>query len=198
MPDKVLLEELYHSKGMSVSKIAQALCLSRHKVERAMKTHEIAVRSKVETAYLQHNKSFTIKTDLSTEELTLYGLGIGLYWGEGNKVDVYSVRLGNTDPDLILTFVNFLMTICGVKKSDIRFGLQIFNDMDRTSALNFWMDKLASDRTSFHDTVSVIPPQGQGSYRHKSEHGVLQVYVSNKRLKTWLMNEIARCRSMPR
>ncbi|TAH33173.1 hypothetical protein EYC59_05225 [Candidatus Saccharibacteria bacterium] len=190
MPDKVLLEELYQVKQLSIAKIASELGMSPRLVSSALKSYGITLRTQAETSYLQHRKVFKIKTNLTTDELVLYGVGLGLYWGEGNKTDPYSVRLGNTDPALIITFVRFLRVICGVKESDIRFGLQLFNDSEAEVAVRFWMDVLQCDRGAFHKTISAIPPQGKGTYQNKNKHGVLQVYVSNKRLKEWIMAEV--------
>ena len=107
MPEKVLLEELYQVKNMSISQIALVLGLSKTLISSKLKACDMPLRSKAEAAYVQHKKVFDIKTRLSAEEAGLYGVGIGLYWGEGNKVDPYSVRLGNTDRELILTFIRF-------------------------------------------------------------------------------------------
>ncbi|MEO8105324.1 MAG: hypothetical protein ABI602_03220 [Candidatus Saccharibacteria bacterium] len=192
MLTKAMLEELYLYKKMPVYSVATELGVTQALVRKALQEFDIPQRSKSETAYLQHGKSFRIKTDLSIDESILYGVGIGLYWGEGNKADEYSVRLGNTNPDLILTFVKFLNIICGVDKSEIRFGLQIFNDSDEYEAIEYWMKMLKCTRESFHKKISIIPPQGKGTYRKKNRYGVLQIYVSNKRLKIWLMEEISR------
>ncbi len=190
MLTKAILEELYQSKHMSVQKVADELGVSRKVVSCALKGYGILVRDRSETAYLQHNKSYKIKSDLTQDEQVLYGMGIGLYWGEGNKVDEYSVRLGNTDACLISTFCKFLKVICGVDENDIHFGLQVFNDSNESEALAYWMKALNCPAESFYKTISIIPPQGKGTYRSKNKHGVVQVYVCNKRLKIWLMNEI--------
>src|SRR5271157_4776813 len=66
-------------------------------------------------------------------------LGIGLYWGEGNKKNIGSIRLGNTNPRLICSFVEFLIKIFGINVPKLRFGLQIFSDIQQAEALNFWL-----------------------------------------------------------
>lgn len=191
MLTKEYLIDLYQTQSLSIGKIVRITGVSRDSINQYLDTYEITRRTRSETAYLQHGKTFNIKSDLKGDELILYGMGIGLYWGEGNKVDPYSVRLGNTDSDLIITFVNFLKIICGVKDSDIKYGLQLFNDIDEEVAVEFWLKTLNCTRESFHNTIVKIPPQGKGTYKHKSMYGVLQIYVSNKKLKTWLMGEIA-------
>ena len=75
-----------------------------------MNKYGIKRRSISDAIYEKHNPNgdpFSIKEVTTIEEAKLYGLGVGVYWGEGNKANKHSVRLGNTDPDLILRFVDF-------------------------------------------------------------------------------------------
>jgi DNA-binding CsgD family transcriptional regulator len=188
--NKEIISRLYTEEGLSIKKISVELGISEEKVKYYMRLYKIRVRTKSETAYLQHNKSFSPKQLESHRDYYLYGLGIGLYLGEGNKASEYSVRLGNTDPGIINLFVKFLVDICGVDKNEIKYGLQVFNDSDPDEALKYWMLQLNCDKTMFHKTISVIPPQGKGTYRRKSTKGVLQVYVNNKRLKEWISGRL--------
>ena len=39
----------------------------------------------------------------------LFGLGIGIYWGEGTKVDsISSLRVANSDPGILRSFTGFV------------------------------------------------------------------------------------------
>jgi dipeptidase E len=69
------------------------------------------------------------------KEKWLQGLGLGLYWGEGNKKCIHSVRLGNTDPQLLRHFKQFLVELYGVDPSSLKYGLQIFTDIDAVDAI---------------------------------------------------------------
>ncbi len=61
-----------------------------------------------------------------------------LYWGEGNKTEL---NLNNSDPALIKTFVQCLYGI-GVKKSDLRITLRLFEDIKIEEAKLFWANLL--------------------------------------------------------
>ena len=61
-----------------------------------------------------------------------------LYWGEGNKTEL---NLNNSDPALIKAFVKCLLDI-GVKKSDLRITLRLFEDIDKSEAKKFWANLL--------------------------------------------------------
>jgi hypothetical protein len=190
MIGKKPLEKMYHLERKSMQEIADTLGHSLHKVAYWMDKHKIKSRSRSEATYIKHNPNgdpFKIKTKLSKKETKLHGLGLGLYWGEGTKADTHSLRLGNTDPLLIKKFIDFLVKIYGVKKKDLRLGLQIFSDMDPEKALRFWITKLGIDRNQFQKVV-VTQSKKQGIYRKKVQHGVLTVQYHRKKLRD-IVNE---------
>ena len=110
-----------------------------------MKKYGILRRTRSDAIYKKrnpHGDPFRVKPMLIAEEFFLLGLGIGLYWEEGTKKDSGSVRLGNTDPGLIAQFINFLETVFEIDKNKLRFGLQIFSDIDKDVARGFWKNHL--------------------------------------------------------
>ncbi len=193
MIEKEVLESLYFDKKLSKMQISIELKISSSKVDYWFRKHKLNPRSRKDATYLHYNRGvepFEIKMPSDMKDYFLYGLGLGLFWGEGNKVSPHSVRLGNTDLDLIKYFLKFITEFCGVKKSKIRFGLQIFNDIDVDTALLHWQTELGYGVSNFMPSVVVSPPQGKGTYRKKSEFGVLTVYVHNKHLREWFIEEI--------
>lgn len=185
------LERLY-SQGKSMQQIADTLECSIHKVAYWMEKYSIKRRSRSEALYFRLNPEgnpFKIKNQLTQSELFLFGLGVGIYWGEGNKVSKHSVRVANTDHRMIKSFLQFLRVICNVEEKKIRYSLVIFNNASETKAVEFWSKQLGVTSSVFGKIVS-IPPQGKGTYRRKSEFGVCTVTVSNIKLKSWLMQQI--------
>lgn len=158
-----------------------------------MDKHRIKRRSRSEAVYLRHNPDgdpFSIRPLKSKEDAILFGLGVGLYWGEGTKANLTSVRLGNTDPDLTLTFIRFLNELCGVPKDRLRFGLQLFTDCDQQEAMDFWVKKLGVNPSQFYK-ITVTISGSIGTYRKKNKYGVVTVYFNNKKLRDILMGYIA-------
>ena len=120
------LERLYISEGRSVANIAQFYKCSENKVNYWIKKFGIKKRSIAQALYLHKNPDgdpFSLQHPNSTEDWFLYGLGLGLFWGEGNKVNTYAVRLGNTDPGLLRIFLKFLRKVYAIEESRLRFGL---------------------------------------------------------------------------
>lgn len=189
---KDVLHDLYVVKQKSSREIAEILSCSEHKINYWLAGHYIQKRSISDAIYLQrnpHGDPFSFKSPRSSQEWFLFGLGIGLYWGEGTKKNKTAVRLGNTDPALIKKFLKFLRHTYSVKKEKIRFGLQIFSDMSPRLALSFWSSYLGVSKRSFGKVI-VTPSRSIGTYREKTKHGVLTVYVSNKKLRDVLCGEI--------
>jgi hypothetical protein len=121
--------------------------------------------------------------------MLLFGLGLGLYWGEGNKKNINTVRLGNTDPMLVKKFIEFLFHFYKIPQEKFRFGLQIFSDMSSQEVLRFWIRTLRASSKQFGKVI-VTPARGAGTYREKTKYGVLTVNVSNKKLRDLLVGEI--------
>lgn len=191
------LVQLY-SQGKSMFEISQIKNCSIHKVAYWMEKYGIKRRNLNDAIYLKLNPDgdpFKIKTNLSSQEAFLFGLGIGIYWGEGNKVSPHSIRVANTDPYMLKSFITFLTEICGVKKEKIGYSVVCFNDNNPEEACNFWAKALDVHKKRFGKVVQ-IPPQGKGNYRKKSQFGVCTVTVNNIKFKKWIMIEINKAAGM--
>ncbi len=179
---------MYLEEKKSVREIASILQCSENKINYWFKKFNIGKRSISEAVYLKNNPTgdpFLFKEPVDNKEIFLYGLGVGLYWGEGTKSNKYSVRLGNTDPRLIKNFILFLQKIFNVPHEKLRFGLQIFSDMSPSMALRFWQTELNAQRSQFQKVI-ITPARSIGTYRQKTKHGVLTIYFSNKKLRDLL------------
>lgn len=189
--DKNRLTSLY-SSGKSMSEIAKLLGCSNHKVIYWMSKYKIERRSRSQATYLKLNPNgdpFNIKTNLSPREMYLLGLGIGIYWGEGDKVSHYAVRVANTDPQLLKVFIKFLQKICRVKQEKLSFSIVCFNNTSLKQARSYWARELQISPIKF-GKITEIPTQGKGTYKRKSKFGVCTVHVGNIKLKRWIQKQI--------
>lgn len=188
IPKEDLLR-VYEKEGKSMQEIAYFYRCSLNRVQYWLRKHEIKIRSRSEALYLKNNPygdPFALKQLSSKQDFLLLGLGLGLWWGEGSKLHKGTIRLGNTDPELIKTFVSFLIQILGVRKNKIRFGLQIFSDIDPVVAKKFWIDKLCISEEQMLPSVVVTHSGKSGTYKRKVQYGVLTVYCSNVKLRQLL------------
>ena len=196
MIDRNYLKLEYELKGHSAAVISKNIGCSETKVNYWLHKHGIQKRTISEAVYLKNNPCgdpFFFKKPQNEEEWFLYGLGLGLFWGEGNKVNRHSVRLGNTDPDLIAKFLEFLKCIYRVDTNRLRFGLQIFSDCHPNTAKRFWRKKLNISNTQFQKVI-ITKTSGDGTYKHKNKYGVLTVYFSNVKLRDMIISAIEELR----
>ena len=182
---KDLLVSLYCDNKLSYKQISQQLSCTVYKVEYWIKKYNIQTRSRSEATYLSYNPNgdpFKIPIIDSFAKARLFGFGIGLYWGEGNKLNKYSVKLGNTDPEMIKIFIKFLIEIFEIDTNKLKYSLQIFSDVDIDEASNFWTKELNIDIKQL-GKITVTPARSIGNYRKKNKYGVLIVYFHNRKLR---------------
>lgn len=182
---KQLLNKIYLKEGKSASEIASQLNMSVSKINYWLIKYKIPKRSISEAVYRKLNPKgdpFQVKKLLDKKDFLLFGMGIGLYWGEGTKANKYSVRLGNSDPLLIKTFIIFLNHVYGVDKKDLKFGLQIFSSMNKNKSLAYWTKCLCVNKDQFYKVI-VTPSKKRGTYRVRNIEGVVTVYFNNVKLR---------------
>lgn len=192
MIQKTTLTDLYLRQRLSSSQISARLGCSINKVNYWLIKHGIPKRTISDAIYIKLNPDgdpFTPPKIDTLEKSMLYGIGLGLYWGEGTKANKYAVRLGNSDPELLMMFIRFLTELYGVNKADMRFGLQIFSDIDPAVCLEYWVTKLGLAESQFYK-LHITPSGSLGTYRHKSRYGVVTIYYHNKRLRDIIVNAL--------
>lgn len=192
MVEKSVLNKLYIRDGKSMQEIAALLGCSLNTVVYWMGKYRIKTRSRSEAIYLKknpHGDPFRFSKPKNSMDMILFGLGLGLYWGEGTKANKNTVRLGNSDPALIKSFMNFLSVIYGVNKEDLSFAIQIFSDVHSEESLDFWSRELGVMKGQFRKTI-ITPSRRKGTYRKKSKYGVLTVYFCNMKLRNAIMHEL--------
>ena len=170
---KDLLASLYLS-GLSMMDIAQKYNVSHHIIAYHMEKFGIKRRSINDALYKKHNPKgdpFKIKLPASASEAKLFGLGLGIYWGEGNKADKYSVRIGTTDPEMILIFRQFMKTFCGIAPEKFKYSLMCFKDTKPVDAKNYWI-KILHLQNHQIGKVTNLKPLGKGRYKKVSQYQV--------------------------
>src|SRR3989344_8618752 len=93
--EQSLLERLYVRGKLSAHEIALRLHCSDNKVNYWLARYGIPKRSISEAIYARSNPTgdpFKVKAPASAADSFLLGIGLGLYWGEGNKRNLTAVR----------------------------------------------------------------------------------------------------------
>jgi transcriptional regulator with XRE-family HTH domain len=107
----------------------------------------------------------------------LFIAAISAYWGEGDKRSRNNVRLINTDPIMLLLFIEFLTKFCSVPKENIKAALFIYPDLDESVCRKYWEKEIGI--YNFHKTM-VLPGRHK---TNKLQYGTCSVIVSNTYLK---------------
>jgi len=186
------LKKYYLEDKLSSLEIAKKLGCSASGVNYWLSRYNIPKRNISDAVYYKCNPygdPFSARSPQTIEEGILYGLGLGLYWGEGNKRNVNSLRLVNTDPRLVKKYIEFLKSIYQIDDNKLKFGLQVLGDMDGKKVLNFWLKTLNVDKKQFQKIV-YIKKRGEGTYKHSAKYGVLIVYFNNRKLRDIICHAI--------
>jgi len=190
-PSKSNLQKLYVG-GKSMAEISLLLHFSLHTVVYWMQKYGIKRRNHSEATYLKenpHGDPFVIKKSLTSDDTLLFGLGMGIYLGEGNKVEKNSLRVSNTNPLILRLFLRFLFTICRFDKKRLSASIVCFNDTDPNTARAYWSGQLQISPAKF-GKITQIPPQGKGTYKRKSKYGVCTVQANNMKLTKWVRDQV--------
>ncbi|MBA3530636.1 MAG: hypothetical protein H0T73_01770 [Ardenticatenales bacterium] len=176
------LERLYYNEQLSMQQIATHYRCSLNKIVYWMEKYGFERRSASEATYLHKNPDgdpFLIKMPDTPEGWKLFGVGIGIYMGEGTKQGG-QLAVSNSNPGILQAFLLFLEKICGVSRSDIRADLNIFDDCDAEGAVSWWAHKLGLEVEQFYPPTT---REGKkGSYKKKSRYGTLSIRYYNTKL----------------
>jgi hypothetical protein len=189
--DRNIIRNLY-KQGKSLPLVATELRCSVHKVVYWMTKYNIPRRSRSDAVYRMYNPSgdpFKIKSHMTKEDVLLFGLGMGIYLGEGNKVAKHSLRIANTNPLILKLFIKFLKDICQFRKDRMSYSIVCFHDTKPDVARVYWSEQLRISPEKF-GRITRIPTQGKGTYRRKSEYGVCTIQANNIKLTAWLREKI--------
>lgn len=189
---KDILVQLYKNEKLSVLSISRLLHCSQNKINYWMTKYSIVKRSISDAIYQLKNPlgdPFKLRFPKTHKEAILYGMGLGLFWGEGTKRGKGGMRITNSDPKMLRKFIEFSEKFLSIDKKRLKFSLLIFNDILQEEALLFWQNELSVERSQFYKTV-VVKVRGEGTYKYKSRYGVVVLQFNNTRLKELMCNLI--------
>lgn len=113
---------------------------------------------------------------LSARDLWL--LGIGLYIGEGAKSNE-SIRIINSDPEVIRLAIKWLKSIAILKTENFRIVIYLYPDNDMEECLNFWQKVTGLPRTTF-GKVQIDRRKNKSKFKQKKlPHGTALVVVKS-------------------
>lgn len=119
-------------------------------------------------------------------ERDLYVLGLGLYWAEGTKSLRGKIEITNTDPWIMLTFLEWLEAR-GVGRQQLVVRLQLYADMDIEKETRFWMHRLKIPRSRFRKPHMKKSTLAGLSRKNGFGHGTCSVIFDNIAMWEYIM-----------
>ena len=193
MVNKHQLEILYLKNKFSANEISKKLKCSAGQVNYWLIKYNIQKRNISEAIYQLNNPKgdpFSFNKPNSFEKMFLFGLGLGLFWGEGSKRSLNAIRISNSDPALVKKFIEFLVAIYNIDRNRLKFQLQIYDDLNLEKLISFWTKYLLVDRKQFYKTT-ILKRRGEGTYHKKMEYGVIILNFGNTKLRNLICSQIA-------
>jgi len=116
--------------------------------------------------------------------------GFYLYWGEGTKTAEYTVSLTNSDPSIILSFVQW-MILLGVPKKELRVKLHIYNDQDEKKLVRFWSDHTGIPESNFNKSYIKNSSLKDKNYKGMFGYGTCVVAYHDRDVRDYVLQGIA-------
>jgi hypothetical protein len=113
-----------------------------------------------------------------------YVAGCMLYWAEGDKCR-NAVRIANSDPEVLVVFVEFLREQFDVADERIAISCNLFADhAERQSDIeNYWLDRLGLPRSSLRKSiVNSYSKHSQKKRKNKLPYGTCKLSVHSTRI----------------
>lgn len=180
----IIVKELYYKKFYSVNDIAKDFGVSIHAVYYFMRRHKLKRRNLIKSnraAFQKKPLSFSIKKTLSESEQRLKIAAVMLYWGEGYKTERASgIDFANSDPEMLVFFVNFLRLICKVDESRLRILMYCYSNQDLKKLITFWSKKLQISKKQF--IKPYVKESADKKSKNKMQYGLVHIRYNDKKL----------------
>lgn len=85
--------------------------------------------------------------------------------------------LGNSDPEMIITFISFLGKILGITKDRIKAQIFIYPGMVPEEAINYWQKLTKIPRENFRCQTALSRASQGKRLKNLLPHGTLQLRV---------------------
>lgn len=168
------LEDLPLSEERVLELRREAWGLGEAKRERFRQTMRAKRDEREHEIYLKQKKKFARISDQS-----MFVAGLMLYAAEGDKKSRADVAFTNTDPILVLFFIQWAIRFLGFPKEKFRIQLHLYENMDIKAEELFWIRHLGLSRKQlWKSQVNALRPKSF-SYRDTSRHGTCKLYAGS-------------------
>lgn len=147
---------------------------SERRIERCRETKSLKRIERMER--VKERATIDIGT-LSEREKFLCGLF--LYWGEGGKTKPTSISISNTDPSVLIYFIQWT-ALLGVPKDRLRVHLHLYVDMNVEEEIAYWSRTLDLPVSAFRKPYIKTSKRSGLTYKQRFIHGTCNVIYENR------------------
>lgn len=108
--------------------------------------------------------------------------GFFLYWGEGTKTSPSTISVSNTNPAVLLFFMQWLKKCFHVPQDKFKVKLHLYKDMDVKKETLFWSCLLDIPPSRFNTPYIKNSKTSDITYHREFTHGTCNVIFENARL----------------
>ena len=147
--------------------------LNPRRIEHFRETMRKKREVRLQSAYVRVRKDIG---KLSRRDLLI--AGFYLYWGEGNKSSRGQVGISNTNPEIILTFIDWVRLL-GISRRKLSVKLHLYHDMDVKKEIMYWSETLSIPESQFRKPYIKTSLLTGLTYKNGYGHGTCNVLFEN-------------------
>jgi hypothetical protein len=185
----------YRKRGYSYGMILERLELSKSTLSDWLKeipykpNKEVIKRvglARMKSAQFKHNQkvaNIRAVKKLAKRELgkltkrDLWFLGIGLYWGEGDKSSNEGISVVNSDPETIKTMIKWFREICGLATKNFAPTIHAYPENNIAEEINYWSKLTGIPKEQFNKTQIDRRTNKSKMKKRKLPHGTLRLAI---------------------
>lgn len=185
----------YRKKGYSYNMISQKLGISKSTLSDWLKElpyypNETVIKrikeGPAKSGQIRHNQkvaNILKMKKLAQQELgkltkrDLWLLGIGLYLGEGSKSSNGTIRIINSNPDIIKLAIKWFKNICGLTVKNLNLAIHLYPDNNIKKSINFWSKTTGIPKNQFGKTQIDIRTKKSIIRKNKLPYGTAHLTI---------------------
>lgn len=153
---------------------------SERRIEKYRETKARKKRARLAAVYERASKEIGT---LSEREVFIAGLF--LYWGEGSKTQDTLTAISNTDPAVLVFFIQWI-ELLGVSRDSLKVCVHLYLDMDVETELEYWSQVLNVPRTAFRKPYIKTSSRSGLTYTQKFVHGTCNILYGSRDISEYV------------
>lgn len=127
-----------------------------------------------------------VARDIETSQDKNFVAGFYLYWGEGTKSAEYTVAITNTDPAIVVCFIEWLKLL-SVDMTKLSCKLHLYSDQDEELLKKFWSKKTGIPKTKYYKSHIKESRQDAMTYKGMFGFGTCTVFYHNRDIHEYVL-----------